>query len=71
MIREHGDDARAVAKSRANAFWDKANDQAAAVWISPPPAGGAARVPAARAASTPRYQLRLACFGVYFGRQGR
>ena len=22
MIREHGDDARAVAKRRANAFWD-------------------------------------------------
>jgi hypothetical protein len=33
LIREHGDDAKATAQSRANAFWDKGDDDGAAVWM--------------------------------------
>ena len=33
MIREHGDGALATAQSRANAFWDKCDDEGAAVWM--------------------------------------
>ena len=33
MIREHGDGALAAAQNRANAFWDKGDDEGAAVWM--------------------------------------